>query len=112
MSHPKQSVCIFHNDGKKFYAFPDTWQNMYDFLKSKDGFEFKYGKPDGIIRSANETSWGKQFVEPTTFLYVGKQGKNVVIILTGSNGSKTIKISKGRSFRIAYKGKELCAYWF
>lgn len=112
MRKPERSVCIFHNDGKKFYAFPDKWQNMYDFLKSKDGFEFKYGEPDGVVRSANETTWGKGFEEPTSFLYIGRQGKNVVIVLTGSKGSKTIRVSAGHSFRIAYRGKELFAYWF
>ena len=108
----ERGVCIFHNDGKKLYVFPDTWQDMFDFLKSKDGFEFKYGEPDGVIRSANDTHWGKRFEEPTSFVYVGKQGKNIVIILTGSSTPKTIKVSVGHSFRIAYKGKELNSYWF
>ncbi len=105
-------VCIFHNDGKKLYVFPDTWQDIFDFMKSKDEFEFKYGKPDGIVHSANDTPWGKRLIEPTTFLYVGQKEGNIVIVLTGSTGSKIVKVPHGRSFRVAYKGGELRTYRF
>lgn len=108
----ERGVCLFHNDGERLYAFPDTWQAMHDFLHSKQEFEVVRGSSAEEARPANTTVWGGGLEVPTDFFYGRKKKRTAVITLSGPAGTKVVTIPANSSYRLAYRGHELRAYRF
>ena len=100
---PRRDVCIFRNEDGELYAFPATWQNMFDFFKSKDEFKVEPEKLNGVTHCANDMPWGKRFETPTSFLFGGKKGESIVLIISTVAESKRMEIPVGHSFCVAYR---------
>jgi hypothetical protein len=68
-----QRVCIFHNSGMHLYAFPSTWQAMFDFLRFPEQYLIQ-NKEWEVVR-IETVPWGERLTSFTKgsvlFLYSG-----------------------------------------